>query len=271
MTRLMIVAAAMAAALMTATSTASAQSHGRPHLHVSDRWDDCAFQLDAALTQAAWRQFTKEAALVTYFRPLRDAAPMGRGRFEISVLQSVVGIDDHDAAWNDTFVHPDSTHWLYDGSGLPVPGLMARAGVTDRLDFGVYYTQNPNANYGFAGAQVQYNVLQQATSLLDAAARIGAVMLFGPDDLDHSVVALDLIASRRYPLFGRVAIAPYAGVSTFLSSSHEKSAVVELVDERVAGVHAMAGAVAQYSFLRVAVEYDAAAVRSRSVRIGFAF
>jgi hypothetical protein len=271
MTRLKIGAAALAAALMTVPSTASAQSHNHPHLHVSDRWDDCAFQLDPALTQSAWRQFTREAALVTYFRPLRDAAPMGAGRFEISIMQSVVGIDDHDAAWNDTFVHPDSTHWLYEGSGLPVPELMARAGVTDRLDVGIYFTKNPNANYGFAGAQLQYNLVQQATSLLDASARLSAAALFGPADVEHSVYGLDLIASRRYPLFRRAAIAPYAGVSAFASRSHEESAVVELEDERVAGVHAFAGAVAQYSFLRVAVEYDAAAVQTKSVRIGFAF
>jgi hypothetical protein len=167
--------------------------------------------------------------------------------------------------------HPDPTHWLYDGSGLPVPGLMARAGVTDRLDVGFYYTQNPNANYGFAGAQVQYNVLQQATSLLDASARLSAVMLFGPDDLDHTVYGLDLIASRRYPLLGRVAVA---------TVRRRVRIPVELTREvrrrrtrrRTCRERARArGAVAQYSFLRVAVEYDAAAVQSRSVRIGPAF
>jgi hypothetical protein len=271
MTRVIISMAALVAALAVCPATGFAQSSRHVRLHVSDRWADCAFQLDPALTQEAWRQFTKEAGLVTYFRPLRDAAPLGARKFEISVVQSVIGIDDHDSAWNDTFVHPDSAHWLYDGSGLPVPGLMGRAGVTDRLDVGVYFTMNPNANYGFAGGQVQYNFTQQASAGVDASARANLVALFGPEDLNLTVYGLDLIASRQYPLLARVSIAPYVGVSGYLSSSHEKAAVVSLHDERVAGVHAMAGAVAQISVLRIAVEYDAGSVQARTVRIGAAF
>jgi hypothetical protein len=41
------------------------------------------FQLDPALTQAAWHQFTGEAGVVTYFRALTGAEPMGAGNFEV--------------------------------------------------------------------------------------------------------------------------------------------------------------------------------------------
>lgn len=50
-------------------------------------------------------------------------------------------------AWNDTFVHPGSTHWLKGGPRLPIMGL-TRMGVTDRLDVGVYFTKSPGVNYG---------------------------------------------------------------------------------------------------------------------------
>ncbi len=260
---------ALATALAMVPASGSAQSGHTLHLHVNDRWDDCAFQLDAALTPSAWRQFTREAGLVMYFRPLRDAAPMGARNFEISLVRSVVGIDDHDAAWNDTFVHPDSTHWLFDGSGLPVPGLSARAGITDRLDVGAYFTKNPNSNYGFVGGQVQYNVAQQAMLGVDASARASLVTLFGPADLDVTVYGLDLVASRRFPLTARISVAPYAGVSGYLSRAHETSALVSLDDEQAIGVHALAGVVAQFSILRLAFEYDAASVQSRTFRIGF--
>src|SRR5690606_5313496 len=56
MNRLMIGTAAIAT-LVAAATPVSAQ-HGHPHLHVSDRWEDCAFLLNPALTQQAWRQFT---------------------------------------------------------------------------------------------------------------------------------------------------------------------------------------------------------------------
>src|SRR5262245_38612518 len=62
-------------------------SEGGPVLHVNPRWKECSFQLNSALTQEAWHQFAREAALVAYFRPLSDAKPMGKGRFELSLLQ----------------------------------------------------------------------------------------------------------------------------------------------------------------------------------------
>ena len=100
-----------------------------PKLHVNPRWKECSFQLDPSLTQSAWRQFTEEAGLVTFFRPLSDARPLGKGRFELSALKWKTNINARDAAWNDTFVHPDSTHWLFEGSGLEFPGLTAGANV----------------------------------------------------------------------------------------------------------------------------------------------
>lgn len=52
---------------------------------------------------------------------------------------------------------------------------------------------------------------------------------------------------------------------------HTSTAQVLLRDERIAGVHAMAGAVAHISILRIAMEYDAASVQTRTMRIGVAF
>jgi hypothetical protein len=90
-------------------------------LHVNPKWSECSFQIDPSLTQEAWHQFTTEAGVVTYFRPLTDARPMGVANFEISVVRYETAIDDADPAWNDTFVHPDPAHWLFEGSRLPFP------------------------------------------------------------------------------------------------------------------------------------------------------
>src|SRR5687767_7461576 len=111
-------AAVVLATALIQTPAAAQTKHEHPHLHVNPRWKECSFQLSPSLTQTAWRQFTREAALVAYFRPLSDARPMGKGHFELSVLQWKTGIDDHDDAWNDTFVHPDSAHYLFEGNGL---------------------------------------------------------------------------------------------------------------------------------------------------------
>lgn len=273
------VAVALAMALIQTSAAAQTTTrpnlhggsgHGtnRPHLHVNPRWRECSFQLSSSLTQSAWRQFTREAALVAYFRPLSDAQPMGKGKFELSMLQWETAIDDSDAAWNDTFVHPDSEHVLFEGDGLKFPGLMVRAGVGDDTDVGVYFTKSPGANYGFYAAQVQHALVNKPDQAWAAAARLSFVSMYGPDDLDLRVYGVDVLASRRFALTRWAAVSPYVGGSTYLSTSHEKTAAVDLRDERVHGTQAMVGASLQVSKARLGVEYNVSKVNSLSLKIG---
>lgn len=260
-----------AAALLLLSASFIGAQHTGPTLHISNRWKECSIQLDPLLTQKAWRQFTGEAGMVTYFRPLADAAPLGKGAFELSMLQWKTGIDANDAAWNDTFVHPDDEHWLFEGSGLSFPGLTARVGATDRTDIGVYVTKNPNANYGFYGAQVQHNLLRDGQRKWFLSTRANYVSLFGPEDLTFSIAGADLVASRTISVVSsKVLLSPYAVVSGSLSRSHERTSAVDLRDESVYGAHATVGAVAEVSVARVALEYAAGSVSSLSLKIGIA-
>jgi hypothetical protein len=260
----------LATALASLPSTTFAQGRHNVTLHINTKWSQCSFQLDSALTQAAWHQFTAEAGVVTYFRPLTGAGPMGAGNFEVSLLRWQTGIDDEDAAWNDTFVHPDSTHWLFEGGGLAFPGLTVRAGVAARTDVGAYFTRSIGANYGFYGAQVQQNVLQDTTKNWSGAVRASFVSMYGPADLDFTVYGLELVTSRQYAVFSRRAfVSPYAVVAGSLSRSHEKTSAVTLEDESVWGAQAMLGVVARFSAARVGIEYGVAKVQSLSVKVGF--
>jgi hypothetical protein len=254
------------------TSQISLAQHHDPKLHINPRWSECSFQLDPSLTQEAWHQFTREAGLVAYFRPLTDAKPMGVGHFEVSVLQWQTAFDDAKPAWNDTFVHPDSAHWLKEGSRLPFPGLTARVGITDKLDVGVYFTKNPNANYGFLGGQLQYNLLNNLEKKWSASARASFISMYGPEDLNLTTYGLDVLASKEFPIYSDWAsISPYAGVSTYLSNSHEKTDKVNLQDEHVVGGQAMVGAVLKLSVARLGVEYNIAKLNTLSFKIGVAF
>lgn len=263
--RMLSTAMALAIAIPAYATSAAAQGH--PHLHTSPRWDECSFQLDASLTQPAWRQFTEEAGLVVYFRSVNDARPMGRGKFEIALMQWETGITATDAAWNDTFVHPDTTHWLFEGSRLKFPGLQGRVGVGAKTDVGVYVTKNPNANYGFYGAQVQRSLA--SGERWSAAARGSFVSLYGPEDIDFTVYGGEALVSRTFSVTRHIAVSPYAAAATYLASSHEKSAVVALDDERVAGAQGMVGAVTEIYGARLGVEYSVAKVSSLSLKIGF--
>lgn len=241
-------------------------------LHVNPQWKQCSFQLDPALTQQAWHQFTEEAGLLAYFRPLTDAIPMGVGNFEFSLHQWETAIDDTREAWNDTFVHPDSTHWLKEGDRLGFPGLTFRTGLTNNIDVGAYFTKNLGANYGFWGGQVQYNIVNDSKKDWAASARLSFVSLYGPKDFDFTVYGLDLLASKKFAVLSDwLSVSSYAGVSTYLSRSHETTDAVNLGDENTPGVRGMVGAVAQISMARLAVEYNVARVNSLSFKVGIGF
>jgi hypothetical protein len=231
-------------------------------LHTNDRWTDCAIVLDASLTQEAWQQFVRELGLVAYVRPLASARPLGAKRFELALLQWSTKLDDADPAWNDTFSHPDSTHWLFDGGALPIPGLLLRIGVTDRLDIGAYFTQNTRANYGIVGGHVQYNLLDDHERKLAAAGRVNVARLFGPDDMTAGVYGLEFVVSRDVSV-----LSPYAAVSGYVSQGHERTAKVDLEDEIAAGVQATLGLAVNVRMLRLGAEYNLARVPGYSIKI----
>ncbi|MBL7961225.1 hypothetical protein JNL27_13410 [bacterium] len=262
----------IAAALALLQSSVFAHGGGKNvKLHVNPKWDECSFQLDPSLTQKQWRQFTREAGLVAYFRPLTDAMPLGTRNYEFSILKWETAIDETEGAWNNTFVHPDSLHSLTGGEPLGFPGLTFRMGVTERLDIGAYWTQNFAANYGFWGAQIQYSLINDLKKNWAASARLSLVSLYGPEDLNLNIYGVDLMASKKYTLLRWASVSPYAGISTYLSSSHEKTAAVNLHDENTIGVQSMIGVLTQISKARIAAEYNFARVNSFSIKLGVAF
>ncbi len=257
------------AMISSAISFASAQD---VQLHVNPQWEECSFQIDPSLTQEAWHQFTREAGMVTYFRPVVSAEPLGAGHIELSILQWTTGIDETDDAWNNTFVHPDSTHYLVGGNELPFPGLSLRAGLSSKMDAGIYWTARPGANYGIVGGQLQYNLVNDTLKNWAVATRFSFNSLYGPDDLNLAVYGMDLLASKKIPVFSDWAsISPYAGLSATLSHAHEKTDVVVLADENIAGFQSMIGAVAQIYCVRIGAEYNFANVNTLSYKLGVNF
>ena len=254
---------AQAAAVLLAL-TAFAPQASAQHLHTNDRWRECALVLDPHLTQGAWRQFAGELGVVTYFRPMASAAPLGRKHFEVGLLDWGSRIDDEDAAWNDTFSHPDATHHLVKGTTLHIPGLMARVGVTDRLDVGTYLTKAIGANYGFVGGQLQYALLHDTARHVAAAGRLSVVRLYGPEDVRASTYGVDLVVSREFARF-----APYVGVSGYMARARETTPKVDLDDVSVFGAQATVGVSARLSVMRLGAEFSVARVPTTSVKLAF--
>lgn len=247
-------------------------SSQNPDLHVSTKWKECSFQIDPSLTQEAWHQFTQEAGLATYFRSVTDAKPMGAGRFELSILQWNTRIDESDDAWNNTFVHPDKEHWLIGGKQLPFPGLSLRAGVSGKVDVAAYWSKRPGANYGVAGAQVQYNIINDTTRNWALSARAGINTLYGPADLNLYTCGVDVLASKTFNLITNwISLSAYAGLSSNASHAHEKTDAVNLKDEYLSELQYMAGAIAQIRFVRIGTEYNISTVNTISFKLGATF
>ena len=251
-------------------------------LHVSDRWEECSMQLDSSLSQEAWRQFTQEAGIIAALDPLTSAKPFGRGSFDISLTPAVYPIDDTSSAWNDTFVHPHSTHWLYGdlpeepggvtqghsdsrhSLALPLPRV--RVGVTDRMDVGFYYIPAPGANYAFLGGHLQSNVLSDAKRGLNAAVRLRVAQLRNVEDFGVSTYALDVLASKDISIFSA-----YAGVSGYMARGHETTPTVDLDDETVFGMEGHVGASALlFSHLRLGAQLTVGRLTYPAITLAFA-
>lgn len=251
----------------------SVQAHEpNVHLHINPKWKECSFQIDPSLTQAQWNQFTNEAGMVAYLRSLDDARPLGRGNYEVSILQWNTSINEEDDAWNNTFVHPDSAHWLIGGEHLPFPGLLIKAGISKKFDVAGYYTYRAGANYGVFGAQLQWNAINDTAKQWALSSRLNFTHLYGPEDLTFSVYGIDCIASKTIPLFKPWAsISPYAGGSVSFTHAHEKTGVVNLHDENVTGLRGLAGVSLQLAMIRIGLEYNVAEVNSFNYKIGARF
>ena len=239
-------------------------------LHESSQWKECSFQLDPSLTQTDFHKFTQEAGLAVYFRSLSTAKPLGKRHLEFSLLEWRTRIDETTNAWNNTFVHPHSTHYLVGGPILPFPGLCLRAGLTNRLDAGIYWTVRPGANYGLIGGQIQYAFINDTVNHWSAAARLNLNSLYGPKDLNVSITGLDVMVSKSLNIYkNKILVSPYFGISTYLSRSHEKSSLVDLKNELIPGLQTMLGASAKIYFLTMAAEYNVAKTNTLSYRMGF--
>ena len=238
-------------------------SHAQ-ELHVNPSYRSCSIELDPSLTQSQFHKFTREAAQVFTFKLMSPAEPLGAKKFQVGIDYSSTRIDDADPAWNNTFSHPDEDHYL--GDQITMPKLFARMGVSDRVDVGFYFTQNPNANYGFMGGEIKYAFFNESEKPLAMAVRTTYATLLGVEDLNFHQLGLDLSASKR---IGR--LAPYVGIGANLGRASETTSKVNLHNETVLTPRGIIGTQLSLSFFTLTAEMDVAAVSTFSLRMGFNF
>ena len=251
---------------------ASAYAHGDgahpadPNLHVDASLKDCSVQFSSELTQAAFGRFVREFGSLSAFKISAPPNTLGQWHFAIDLEQVWFRVEEHSAAWNDTFAHPDGYHEL--GSNLGFPKLRARVGVTDRLDVGAYFTTQPNANSGWLGLEAKYALLQQAEQMPISVALRGAYTktLF-VSDMDMHALTADVAAGRTFWSL----LTPYIGVGSDLLLARETSHVVKLHGEAQFAPHAIAGVEVRYWHVALGAEAHWATVSTLQAQASAVF
>lgn len=238
-------------------------SHAQ-ELHVNHGIRSCSIELDPSLTQSQFHKFTREAAQVFTFKLMSPAEPLGARKFQFGIDYSITRINDADPAWNNTFSHPHETHYL--GDRLAFPKLFARMGVSNRIDVGLYFTKNPEANYGFMGGELKYAVFKESEKPVAMAVRTTYATLLGVEDLNFHLLGVDVSASKKIGM-----LAPYVGIGANLGRAIETTSKVNLDNETVLTPRGIIGAGLSLSFLSLTAEMDVAAVSTFSLRTGFKF
>jgi len=236
-------------------------------LHTNTRWDDCAIVLDPSLTLSEWKTFSKDLASLIYFKPTTGAKPLGRGRFDVGLEQGTTApLKDYNGSWNNTFSHPSADHWLTgDNHRLDIPVITGRYGVTEKLDVGLLFTKNWNANYGWVGFDVKYAFHEDRRRGLSFAARWSTVVLTGVQDMDYYQGAVDLLVSKKWGWF-----TPYAGLAGTYSVAREETAKVDLSTQQSAATEAILGTQFHWRWLSMSAEADIARINMYTLKVGAA-
>ncbi len=259
----------MASVRITAISLAllvPAAARPTPTLHVDPSIDDCSVRFAPELTQSAFRRFAREFGSVSAFKQGAPPATLGRWGASLDVQEIFFHVDEASAAWNDTFTHPAADHWL--GSDKSFPMLRLRVGVSDAVEVGAFYTENPNANYGFLGVDVKYAMLEQSAETPVTLAVRGAYTktLYVADMNMHDVGGDVTVARTFWKVF-----TPYLGLGADTVLVRETSPAVSLKDEIILVPHGTAGLELRYWHVALGAEAQVAALTSFQARVSAVF
>lgn len=237
-----------------------------PALHVDPSLEECSIAFAPELTQAAFHRFAREFGSVSAFKQGAPPTTLGRRGFSVDLEMISFSVEDRSDAWNDTFAHPDAYHEL--GSTQSFPKLRLRFGVTDDLDVGAFYSENPNANYGWLGLEAKYAILRQREGMPIALAVRGAyTKTLYVADMDMHALGADVSVGRT---FWNV-LTPYLGLGAEAVLVRETSDAVALKTERIVVPHATAGFEVRYWHVAVGAEAQISALTSYQAQVSAVF
>ena len=230
----------------------------------------CDFDISPNLTQSDWSRAVKEVGNALYLEPLSSAHPLGKFNWALQLENNSFSVDQESGAWNNTFHHPDSTHYLTESGRLAVPALRFRFGITERLDAGFYYTTAKpfGANYGFIGLDAKYAFWNDTVKGWSGAVRASYLTDAQIKDFNISTTGLEIIAGKR--LFG--VLYPYAGLAGTWNHGREVTNDVSLNNENHAVLRGLVGLQFRWKFIDLGYEVLMGdGMAQRSFKLGVVF
>ena len=246
-----------------ATILAHGDSHAPdPDLHVDPRVKDCEVRFAPELTQEAFHRFVREFGSVAAFKQMGPPTTLGRRGLSAGLEYMAFTVDDKSDAWNDTFVHPDSTHEL--GSDLAFPKLKLQFGITDHTDVSLFFTKNTSSNYGWLGLDMRHALLRQGPGMpVTLAVRGAYTKTLFVSDMDMHALTGGVSAGRV--LWSRVT--PYLGVGVDWIVARETASSVDLDPEWVSVGHALAGLQVAFWHVALGAEAQMGTINSAQVQL----
>lgn len=205
----------------------------------------------ASAQQADFDTFTAGVGSMLRSRQLADAATLGRGRFELGLQITPEG--DAKAAWNGLSLVPSRD----------LPAVVARIGVSRRVEMGAWGLINTRSDYGIAGIDTKILLLEQGPSMpVSIAIRPSVAALIGPSQVWAANASIDFSASRTMGAFS-----PYVGVATTGSVAVERSRDLDLDPATANRSTSYAGVAYRWRGLSLSAEVEKAADVSYGLRL----
>ncbi len=257
-----------------ATTTYAQHTHDGEHpnvtLHVNPSLGQCDFDLAPNLTQGEWARLVREAGNIIYLDPLAAPTPLGKGNWQLQLEQTSAAVDQESGAWNNSFYHPDSTHYLTESGRIVIPALRFRMGITNNWDAGIYYTSAKpfGANYGFVGIDSRYAFLNDTLKGWSGAVRGSFVTDANIRDFNLFSTGVDVLAGKKLFRY----FTPYAGAAVNWNHGAEKTGDVALTNENSFGFRGIAGVDVRWKFVSVGYEMQFGDGRAnRAFKLGVSF
>ncbi len=250
-----VVIAGLFATLVAAPVSAQQPQNATPpgRLHVNDGFRSSVFEPPAGLTEGQFEAFTAELGTLLRFRQVGDPTTVAARRIEIGVQFANTPFDDARVSWST------ADHRI--GRSVSYPQVVARFGISDRVDIGAWAAFDPRAKYGLGGVDTKVAVLKQGSRWpVSVSVRPSFASLVSPLDLWVGTVSIDASVSRAV---GR--LTPYVGVSANSSLGIETAEAVNLQPVSAGRTTAYAGASYRWQSLVLSAEVE------RGTRLNYAF